>query len=29
MLPDGLAIAGVLPREDPLDAVVLPLGESA
>jgi hydroxymethylbilane synthase len=22
--PDGLAIAGVLPREDPLDAVVLP-----
>jgi hydroxymethylbilane synthase len=23
-LPDGLAIAGVLPREDPLDAVVLP-----
>src|SRR4029453_16812 len=26
-LPDGLAIAGVLPRENPLDAVVLPLGE--
>jgi hydroxymethylbilane synthase len=25
VLPDGLAIAGVLPREDPLDAVVLPL----
>ena len=24
-LPDGLAIAGVLPREDPLDAVVLPI----
>jgi hydroxymethylbilane synthase len=24
LLPDGLAIAGVLPREDPLDAVVLP-----
>src|SRR5204862_7460136 len=23
-LPDGLAIAAVLPREDPLDAVVLP-----
>jgi hydroxymethylbilane synthase len=26
VLPDGLAIAGVLPREDPLDAVVLPDG---
>src|SRR5580765_5565186 len=26
VLPDGLAIAGVLPREDPLDAVVLPQG---
>ena len=26
LLPDGLAIAAVLPREDPLDAVVLPLG---
>ena len=25
VLPDGLAIAGVLPREDPLDAVVLPV----
>src|SRR4029077_4561422 len=24
VLPDGLAIAGVLPREDPLDAAVLP-----
>jgi len=24
ILPDGLAIAGVLPREEPLDAVVLP-----
>src|SRR5262245_505076 len=24
LLPDGLVIAGVLPREDPLDAVVLP-----
>jgi hydroxymethylbilane synthase len=24
LLPDGLAIAAVLPREDPLDAVVLP-----
>ena len=26
VLPDGLTIAGVLPREDPLDAVVLPSG---
>ena len=25
MLPEGLAIAGVLPREEPLDAVVLPI----
>jgi hydroxymethylbilane synthase len=25
VLPDGLTIAAVLPREDPLDAVVLPL----
>jgi len=25
VLPDRLAIAGVLPREDPLDAVVLPM----
>src|SRR5205823_12736872 len=24
VLPEGLAIAGVLPREDPLDAIVLP-----
>ena len=24
-LPDGLVIAGVLPREDPLDAVLLPM----
>src|SRR5215510_4758701 len=24
VLPDGLSIAGVLPREDPLDAIVLP-----
>jgi hydroxymethylbilane synthase len=27
VLPDGLVIAGVLPREDPLDAVVLPEGQ--
>ena len=25
VLPEGLAIAGVLPREDPLDAMVLPV----
>src|SRR5262252_7940070 len=25
ILPDGLAIAAALPREDPLDAVVLPV----
>ena len=25
ILPEGLVIAGVLPREDPLDAVVLPM----
>jgi hydroxymethylbilane synthase len=29
VLPDGLVIAGVLPREDPLDAVVLPEGQRA
>ena len=28
VLPDGLVIGGVLPREDPLDAVVLPLSRS-
>ena len=28
-LPDGLAIAAVLPREDPLDAIVLPRGSPA
>jgi hydroxymethylbilane synthase len=28
MLPDGLTVAAVLPREDPLDALVLPLGGS-
>src|SRR6185436_18133450 len=27
LLPPGLAIAGVLPREDPRDAVVLPNGQ--
>jgi hydroxymethylbilane synthase len=29
LLPDGLVIAATLPREDPLDAVVLPKGASA
>ena len=29
VLPDGLTIAGVLPREDPLDAIVLPIGPQA
>ncbi|MCC7417612.1 MAG: hydroxymethylbilane synthase [Acidobacteria bacterium] len=29
ILPGGLAIAAVLPREDPLDAVVLPAGGGA
>jgi hydroxymethylbilane synthase len=29
VLPDGLAIAGVLPREDPHDAIVLPVGLKA
>jgi hydroxymethylbilane synthase len=29
VLPEGLRIAGVLPREDPLDAVVLPLGKAS
>ena len=28
ILPDGLLIGGVLPREDPLDAVVLPRGRT-
>ena len=29
VLPDGLSIAGVLPREDPLDAIVLPADRAA
>jgi len=29
VLPDALTIAGVLPREDPHDAVVLPIGSEA
>ena len=29
LLPEGLGIAGVLPREDPLDAIVLPAGVNA
>jgi hydroxymethylbilane synthase len=29
VLPDGLTIAGVLPREDPLDAIVLPVSPQA
>src|SRR6476646_1386526 len=28
VLPEGLTIAGVLPRENPLDAVVLPIGSA-
>ncbi len=27
ILPEGLTVAAVLPREDPLDAVVLPIGD--
>jgi hydroxymethylbilane synthase len=29
VLPDGLAVAAVLPREDPRDALVLPNGDTA
>src|SRR3954471_9556825 len=29
VLPDGLSIGAVLPREDPLDAVVLPVAANA
>ena len=29
LLPEGLIIGAVLPREDPLDAVVLPVGAEA
>jgi hydroxymethylbilane synthase len=28
ILPDGLMVGGVLPREDPLDAIVLPIRET-
>jgi hydroxymethylbilane synthase len=28
VLPDGLMVGGVLPREDPLDAIVLPVRET-
>src|SRR5438093_8084275 len=29
VLPEGLVIAAVLPREDPLDAVVLPMANGS